>query len=96
MESIWKIKDNIKTGKVTFQVGEEVSVFRRKYTGYPHYIKDDEKWFVREVDRDYLIVAKHSEDGIGWLQGRRIHKSYFLPKYYLRDMKLNSLLSEKN
>ena len=96
MDSIWKIKDNIKTGKVTFKKGDEVSVFRRKSNGYPKYIKDDEKWFVRKVDHDYLIVAKRSSDEVGWFPGRRVHKSYFLPKYYLRDMKLNSILDETN
>lgn len=96
MISEWKIKDQIKNGKIKFQEGDQVVVFRRKTNGYPKAINDEDDYFIKKIDRDFLIVAKHSLDGVGWMQPHRIHKFYFIPKYYLRDIKLNSLLDETN
>lgn len=88
----WKLVDKIKSGVVTYSSGDELILIRRKSNGYPNAIKDDERWFLKKEDREFLIIAKHSLDGIGWLQEKRIHRSYFIPKYYLRELKLKELL----
>lgn len=92
----WKLKDQIKSGKVKFQEGESVVLFRRKINGYPSFIKEGDEYFIKKVDRDFLYVRKHSSDGVGWLQPLRIHKTYFLPKSYFRDIKISSILDETN
>ena len=61
----WKLVDMIKKGVITFQKGDVVKVFRRKVNGYPRGLKDDEEYFVRNIDSDSLFVAQHSSDGIG-------------------------------
>lgn len=91
--SEWKIVDQIKNGKIIFQVGDRVCLIRRKNNGYPRSVKDEDEYFIRKIDRDFLIIAKHSTDGIGWLQPLRIHKTYFLSINYLRDIKLKELLN---
>lgn len=89
----WKLVDKIKSGAVSYEIGDALLLIRRKSSGYPNSIKDDEQWFLKKVDRDFLIIHKHSLDGIGWLQEKRIHKTYFLPKNYLRNLKLEEILS---
>lgn len=92
----WKLVDMIKKGVITFQKGDVVKVFRRKVNGYPRGLKDDEEYFVRNIDSDSLFVAQHSSDGIGWLSPIRVHKTYMMNKNTLRDIKLNSILGETN
>ena len=92
----WKRVDMIKKGVITFQKEDVVKVFRRKVNGYPRGLKDDEEYFVRNIDSDSLFVAQHSSDGIGWLSPIRVHKTYMMNKNTLRDIKLNSILGETN
>ena len=92
----WKLVDMIKKGVITFQKEDVVKVFRRKVNGYPRGLKDDEEYFVRNIDSDSLFVAQHSSDGIGWLSPIRVHKTYMMNKNTLRDIKLNSILGETN
>lgn len=88
----WKLVDKIKNGVVNYNIGDQLVLIRRKGNGYPNSIKDGEEWFLKNIDRDFLIIRKHSTDGIG-LQEKRIHKTYFLPKHYLRNIKLEEILS---
>jgi hypothetical protein len=93
----WILKDKIKRGYITFDIGDEVICFHRKSNGYPKAIEDDITYIVKNIDSDgHIYVSKHSSDGIGWLQPIRVHKIYMIPKYVLRDIKLNSLLDETN
>lgn len=91
--NIWKLVDKIKTGLVTYSPGDELVLIRRKSNGYPNAIKDDERWFLKKVDSEYLIIAKRPLDGIGWLQEKRIHRTYFIPKVFLRNLKLEEILN---
>ena len=90
--NVWKLVDKIKSGLVTYSPGDELILIRRKSNGYPNSIKDDEQWFLKKEDREFLIIEKSSLDGIGKYQERRIHRTYFIPKYYLRHIKLDELL----
>jgi hypothetical protein len=94
MINSWIIRDMIKTGKITFSVGDEVVCFHRKSNGHPRSIKDNISYFVRGVNYDgHMFVAEHSTDGVGFLQPIKIHQTYMIPKSFLRDCKLNSLLN---
>ena len=62
------IKDQIKSGKISFNVGDEVICFRRKPNGHPRGIKDNVVYTIKEVNDDgHLHVAMRSNDGIGWM-----------------------------
>lgn len=94
MISNWLIKDKIKRGLISFDVGDEVICFTRKGNGYPRSISDGEIYTVKSIENEHLYIRKHSSDGIGWMQPIRIHKTYMIPIHVLRDIKLNSLLDE--
>ena len=91
---IWKIKDKIKNGTIYFNVGDEIVVFRRKKSGHPRSIKDGVKFYVRRVEKDHLMVAEHSQDGIGWEAPVKVHKYYVMPKHIWREIRLNSILGD--
>jgi hypothetical protein len=92
----WTIKSNIRDGKVKFKVGDKVICFRRKTNGHPRKIKDDVEYTIKSIVNDDLFIATHSLNGIGWNQVIKVHKTYMIPKYILRDIKLNILLDETN
>lgn len=89
---IWKLKDMIKRGIITFHKGDSVIVFRRKSNGYPRSIKDNEEYIITGIEDSSLIVSKHSTDGIGFLPPKKVHKTYMIQKFMIRDLKINSIL----
>ena len=83
----------IKKGMITYQLDDKVVIFRRKSNGYPGGIKNDIDYTIKRVEGDAIYVAIHSSDGVGWLQPIKVHRTYMIPKYALREVNLNSLLS---
>lgn len=89
----WKITDMIKKGMINYQVDSEVVLFRKKSNGYPAGIKEYVEYTIKRVEGEAIYVAIHSSDGIGWLQPIKVHRSYMIPKYTLRDINLKKLLN---
>lgn len=90
----WKIKDKINQGDITYNINDEVVVVRRKQNGYPHKLKDDVVYIVRNIENDNLIVSQHSSDGVGFLQSVKVHCSYVCNKSLLRDIKIDEILKQ--
>lgn len=89
----WVIKNKIKSGEIPFKTGDKVILFRRKgKKGYPKRIKDNDEYIVTGVVNDFLVIAKHSLDGIGFLTSYRIHKTYMIQKSLMRDIKIDEIL----
>ena len=88
----WKITDMIKKGMITYQVNDKVVLFRKKSNGYPAGIKEDVEYTIKRVEGEAIYVALHSSDGVGWLQPIKVHRTYMIPKYALREANLNRLL----
>lgn len=89
----WVINDMIKMGKVTYNIGDEVVILKRKPNGHPRGIKDNVTYTIKHIDSDgHLMVASRSSNGIGFLQPIRVHKTYVINKSILRDIKLSSIL----
>lgn len=89
----WKVKDMIKNGQITYNIGDVVVLWTRKRSGYPKEIEDNVDYTISKVDIDKIVIRKHSADDIGWMSPIRIDKIYILPKNILRDIKLNYILS---
>ena len=83
----------IKKGMITYQVNDKVVLFRKKSNGYPAGIKEDVEYTIKRVEGEAIYVALHSSDGVGWLQPIKVHRTYMIPKYALREANLNRLLS---
>jgi hypothetical protein len=92
MDLNWKLKDMIRRGLITHQIGDKVSIFRRKDNGYPRTIKNDVEYTIRGIENDFLIISIHSTDGVGWVQPIKVHKTYMVSKSLIRDLKLDSIL----
>ena len=89
----WIVKNMIKNGSITYEMGDEVVLLKRKKSGYPKSIKDGDIYIVQQIENDHLIVNQHSSDGKGWLQSIKVHRSYMIPKYALRDINLKKILN---
>lgn len=88
----WVINDMIKMGKVTYNIGDEVVILKRKSNGHPRGIKDDVVYTIKSIDMDgHINVREHSSDGVGWLQPIRVHRTYMINISILRDIKLDYL-----
>ena len=90
----WKIKDKINQGDITYNINDEVVVVRRKQNGYPHKLKDDVVYIVRQIENDNLIIAQHSLDGKGFLPQIKVHRTYVCNKSLLRDIKIDEILKQ--
>lgn len=89
----WLITDMIEKGMISYVKGEKVVLFRRKSNGYPKAIKDGIEYTIRDISGEVIQVALNSSDGVGWLQSIKVHRSYMIPKYALRDINLKKLLN---
>jgi hypothetical protein len=89
-----QIKDLIKRGFLTYNLGDDVILFRRKNNGYPNKIKDEIIYTIEEINHDghVFIREKDSEPSVRI----KVHKSYLINKSILREIKLNSILGETN
>ena len=94
MSQEWRLADMIKKGMIPYAIGDKVVVFRRKSNGYPKSIKDNIEYTIKRVENQSIEVALNSSDGVGWLQSIKVHKTYMLPKYILRDINLKKLLDD--
>lgn len=88
---LWIVKDKIKNGQVLYHTNDIVTIFRRKGK-YPKLIEDNIDYTIQSVENDFLLVRKHSSDGVGWMQPIKVHKTYMIHKEYLRDIKIDLLL----
>ncbi len=84
----WKIKDNIKSGFIEFNVDDVVILFRRKGKN-PRNIVFNKDYIVRYKDDNALGVSSLNDDQIF-----KIHKTYMVPKSYIRDIKINKLIKK--
>ena len=89
----WIICDMIERGMISYIKGEKVVIFRRKSNGYPKTIKDGVEYTIRGTYGEGIEVALNSSDGVGWLPSIKVHRSYMIPKYALRDINLKKLLN---
>lgn len=88
---IWKLTNLIKNGQVQYQIGDEVNLFKRKTNGHPRGIKDDKKYFILKIENENLEVTDNIKTKTKII---KVHKTYMIPKSYLRQIKINSILSE--
>lgn len=85
----------IKRGEISYQVGDEVVVFKRKPNGHPRSLKDGVSYFIKKVELDgHLIISEKSGDGNGWQQPIKVHKMYMMNKSLFRQIKLNLILDK--
>lgn len=87
----WIIINKIKNGTITYSVGDEVIIFRRKGK-YPSQVEDNTVYTIHTVENDFITVHKRSGNGYGWSQPIKVHKTYMLHPGELRDIKLEILL----
>lgn len=81
----WKIRDLIITGVIKFNINDVVILFRRKGKN-PKNIEYDQDYVVISIDMDFLLVESISK------QVFKIHKTYVVPKYYIRNMKIDKII----
>lgn len=83
----WLIENLIKKGEISFELNEEVVLFKRKKNGYPNNISDDLVYIVDEIEGDYLFIYEKGSKNM-----YKIHKTYMINKETLRDIKINHIL----
>lgn len=104
----WILKDKIKRGLISYNIGDEVVCFRRKSNGHPRGVKDNVIYTIKNIDDDgHLYIATLSSDtdsinsssftpnrSVRFMQPIRVHKTYMINKSELRNIKLNYLFDE--
>lgn len=86
---IWKIKDEIKNNKITFNIGDEVILYNKKSNGYPKGLIIGESYLVENVKEiDKIIISSKN----GYIQSRKVCNKYFINKQILRNIKIDQLL----
>lgn len=89
------IVDRIRDGKVTYNIGELVTCFRRNSRGHPKKIKDNVEYkIISKNIEDLIIIDAYHFSDIHKIGNDRIkvHRSYMISKAALRELKINEIL----
>lgn len=84
------IDDLIRSGSVTYNIGNEVIVYRRKKNGYPKFLKDDIFYIITDILTDGHLYLRESNKN----SPKKVHKKYVINKSILRDIKLDYILNK--
>ena len=87
---IWKIKDDIKYGRLIFNIGDIAILFFKK-KGYPKNLKIGDFGIVVGVEINHVIVEFHS---ILIKPRIKLPKKLLVEKVYMRELKLRKLLGD--
>lgn len=95
---IWKIQDDIRFNRVTFNEGDIVMLFQKNGRGYPKQLKVGDVGVVKTVELEHVIVDFKMTYGM-WIDSSKLintqvklPKKLLVEKVYLRDLKLRKLL----
>jgi len=95
---IWKIKDDIKYGRINFTEGDSVMLFSKNHDGYPKILKIGDIGVVKTVELNHVIVDFSPTYGM-WIDSSKLinpkiklPKKLLVEKVYLRDLKLRKIL----
>ncbi len=84
----WKIRDNIRSGVIEFKIDDIVVLFRRKGKN-PRSVVLNKDYIVVDKDENTLLISC-LESG----EKFKIHKTYMVPKSYLRDTKIERIIKK--
>lgn len=84
----WKLKDSIKSGRVIYEIGDVVVLFRKKGKN-PRRLNFKENYIIKDIINNILVIDL---DGFDY----KVDKIYMMPKKYLRSIKIDSLMSKIN
>lgn len=84
---IW-IRDVVRNGETNFYVGQKVTLFRRKSSGYPRSIKDGLIYTVKQIMYEDLLITDGEKDF-------KVNYTYLIPIEFLRGELINDFLREE-
>lgn len=90
----WKIKRKITDGEIYYNVGDCVTVFRRKANGYPRQLKDGVTYYVTSIWGDSMKVHEDPNARDKGYEGYKVHKSFIIQKDTLRELRLEELFKD--
>lgn len=92
---IWKIQDDIRFNRVTFNEGDVVMVFQKNKRGYPKNLKIGDVGVVKSIELEHVIVdfktTYGNRIGSSLKTEVKLPKKLLVEKVYLRDLKLRKL-----
>ena len=96
----WKIKRKITEGEIYYNVGDYVTVFRRKGNGYPRKLIDGVTYVVIRLwgeSVEVLDEGKYLSDRSNNYRstGYKVHKSFIIQKDTLRELRLEELFKDQ-
>ena len=90
---VW-IRDALSKSVVDYYRGQKVTVFRRKASGYPKFLKDGETYIVKYVLWEDLIVQEEVSNSLLQPREWKINKTYVIPIEFNREFLIDEILKE--
>lgn len=86
-----KVWDIVKSCQ--YSIGDVVVLAHRRKDGYPQSLEFGEDYYINDIDGDFIKITDDRSMLSSSALHAKIHKLYLLPKYFLRDLKIKSLLN---
>lgn len=84
------LNDKIAKGEIYYTPGQQVVLFRRNADGYPKTIKDSEWLTIWSISDEHLMLKIDGSN-----RTINVHRSFFIPVFYLRKEKIKKILQHK-
>lgn len=84
------LNDKIRKGEIYYSPGQQVILFRRNPDGYPKNINDSEWLTIWSISDENLMLKRE-----GTNMTINLHRSFFIPLFYLRREKIKKILKSK-
>lgn len=92
-DRIW-IRDAISKGEVNFYVGQKVVLYRRKASGYPKFLDENQTYIIKYLGTEDVTIQE--EVNIKFLHPKiwKLNRAFLIPKDKCRDILISEILKD--
>ena len=90
---IW-IRDAINKGEVNFYIGQKVVLYRRKASGYPKFIEENQTYIIKYLGTEDVTIQEEVNNKILQPKMWKLNKTFLIPKDKCRDILISEILKD--
>lgn len=85
---VW-IRDAINRGEVNFYIGQKVVLYRRKASGYPKFLDENQTYIIKYLSSEDVTIQGDIPPKM-W----KLNRTFLIPKDKCRDILISEILKD--
>lgn len=87
-DRVW-IRDAINKGEVNFYIGQKVVLYRRKASGYPKFLDENQTYIIKYLSSEDVTIQEETHRKM-W----KLNRTFLIPKDKCRDILISEILKD--